>query len=142
MRNINELLNCVLAEAKAQKNLREEYISLIHNLIEGTERTNSNGTTWRISFRWYSDRMGGEMISFGSNITKRNGNTIVSVYDKENLSKANQEIDLCINYLLDCGTEKVDAFIEYLSKVAIPQFLQDRHPHDYEIKRRFLYGYA
>ena len=133
MENINDLINCILAEAKAQKEQREAYTNLIHGLVDGTEIKGSNGNTWRVSFRWYSDIMGGEMISFGREISKRKNG--LSTFNKECLYKANKEIDQCINYLLDCGTETVDAFIKHLTKVAIPQFLQDKHPHDYEIKR-------
>ena len=72
------------------------------------------------------------IIYFSSNISKRE-NGEISLWDVENIENANKEINECINILYDKGTEYVDNFINYLSKVAIPQFLQNRHPIKYHI---------
>jgi len=142
MKKLDELLNAVLEETKEQENMRNEYISLIHGLIEGTERkgykiskeVEGKDNTWRLNFRWFSDRMGGENISFSDSITHRNGEGMTS-YDKSELDKANKEIDDAVNYMFDCGISTIDAFVEHFTKVVIPQFLQYRFPSNYEIKR-------
>lgn len=137
MKNLNELINAVLAEAKKQEEQRKEYISLVHQLIEGTERINCSNSdknnTWRINFRIYTDIMNQTFVSFSQSISKReDGNP--SKYDLENLGKANTEIDECINYLYDYNVKVLDSFIEHLSKVAIPQFLQNRYPSTWRVK--------
>lgn len=136
MKNLNELIIAIVNEAKKQNDERNEYISLVHQLIEGTEKIGDESisdskNTWRINFRMGKGYSEG-IIYFSSNISKRE-NGEISLWDVENIENANKEINECINILYDKGTEYVDNFINYLSKVAIPQFLQNRHPIKYHI---------
>ena len=131
MGNITELVNGILEETKRQENLRKEYLSLVHDLIEKTERKEDE-FVWRISFHWCSCT-----IQFRMNISERINQNITE-YDKEELEKANDDINKCINRLLDYGVDVADDFIEYLTKIAIPQFLQGRYPFGYSIPSKYL----
>ena len=136
MKNLNELIIAIVDETKRQKDERNEYISLVHKLIEGTEKIGDESISdsknvWRINFRIGRGLSEGK-IHFSSSISKRE-NGEPCLMDVENIAKANNEIDECINILYDKGTEYVDNFIKHLSKVAIPQFLQNRYPRDYYI---------
>jgi hypothetical protein len=133
MTKLNSLLSEILAETKRQENKRQEYLSLVNGIINGTTKENE-GNTWRINFRWYSDKMGGECISFSSNIVKRNNEELAN-FQKKYIEESDLEIAKAVNYMIDCGEKTIDAFINHLSKVVLPQFLQNRYPSNYEISR-------
>lgn len=130
---INDLIKEILTEVKKQKEERQEYISFVYQLIENTKRKDEddmNPCVWRINFRHCESVFGQNFISFGSDITER-VNKNLTKFDLKWISESNGEIEKCINFLYDYNKEVLDDFIKYLSKVAIPQFLQNRHPEEY-----------
>lgn len=127
---MHELVESILEETKRQENQREEYLSLIRTLLESTERKDQECSR-KLTFRRYSNLAGEERISFSSVITSRNNGTKC---DLSQIEKAQVEMDRCVNYLVDCGDDVVEKFFEYITKTALPLFLQGRYPGDYKIK--------
>ena len=137
MKKLDELVNTAFKEAKQQEDKRREYITLIHDLIERTERDFNNHMTCRINFYLYRNTIGKELIIFGENPSVLyNG---LSDYDEMELEKSNKKMDECINYLYNLGVNILDDFIDHLSTVAIPSFLQNHKPQPYEVFSPILY---
>ena len=133
MKKSSELIISAFEEAKRQEEQRKEYILLVHELLDGTIRGGSTydfSNTWRLSFKLHRVD---NRISFDTDITRRNDRDLVTYDDINRIKKANEDINKCINYLYDCGIDKLEAFIDHLAKNAIPMFLQHRCPWDYII---------
>lgn len=138
MKDLNKLVSAILEETKVQEDKRQEYLKLVDGLI-GSITREGRGITKRLNFEWYSNRMGGECVSFNNDIIKRN-DIELTAFDKECLQESNSKMTRAVNYMVDCGDDTIDDFISYLSNVAFPLFLQDRYPADYEIKRSKSWG--
>jgi hypothetical protein len=133
MNKLDELLTEILEETKSQENKREEYIKLIHELLKNNTRTgceiiHGDKNVWQLHF--YINKSN-TSIGFLSHIVERNDGLRNS--DREDglsltglayIDEANRNMDKAINYLIN--VDKIDDFIEYLVKKAIPLFLQNQ----------------
>lgn len=133
MSKLDELLEEILKETKRQEDERKEYIELIHNILEnstrkGLELTGNDENVWQLFFQLTKSR---NSIFCTENIIKRTDHLKSDREDGlsedaiEQIEHYYKEMDEAINYLYDIG--KIDEFVDFLVKQALPLFLQNRH---------------
>ena len=136
---LEKLLKQIIEETKIQVDEREGYIKLVHDLLENNIRTgcevvHEDENQWQLFFYVNKSR---SSIGFITYIVKRNDEL---KSDREDglseagllyVKEANKNMDKAINYLINI--DKIDEFVEYLVKKAIPLFLQNQRAERWQI---------
>lgn len=133
MSKLDELLEEILKETKRQEDERKKYVELIHNLLKnstrkGLELTDNDENIWQLFFQLNRSRNNTfcvEHIVKRTDGLKSDREDGLSEDAIKQIEHYYEEMDDAINYLYDIG--KIDEFVEFLSKKAIPLFLQNRH---------------